>query len=155
MKRCDTTLTTTGTPGIPNHRPRALPHASLFTLGLATLLAVAPGPAAQAQNLQRQFPPKALRGEMVVVQPPRITMDGKAAQLSPGSRIRNTNNTIVLSASLVGKELNVNYVLDSHGSVHEVWILNASEAAKKMPGMGTERNYSFAPDQPAARNADN
>ena len=90
-------------------------------------------PAAQAQTLTRQFPAKALRGKLVVQQPPWVTLDGKTAQLSPGSRIRNTNNTLVLSASLVGQELTVNYLRDGQGLLHEVWILNAVEAADKRP----------------------
>ncbi len=98
---------------------------ALALLGLA--------PSTRAQNLTRQFPAKALRGKLIVQQPPWVTLDGKTAQLSPGSRIRNTNNTLVLSASLVGQELTVNYLRDGMGLVHEVWILNAVEAAEKRP----------------------
>lgn len=97
------------------------------------VLAFGLSPAAQAQNLTRQFPPKALRGKLVVVQPPMVTIDGQAAQLSPGSRIRNTNNTLVLSASIVNQEVVVNYLRDGQGLVHEVWILNAVETAEKRP----------------------
>jgi hypothetical protein len=99
------------------------------TLLALALLAFAP--AAPAQTLTRQFPTKALRGKLVVQQPPWVTIDGKTAQLSPGSRIRNTNNTLVLSASLVGQELTVNYLRDGQGLVHEVWILNAVEAGER------------------------
>jgi len=98
-----------------------------------TVLAFGLPPAAQAQNLTRQFPQKALRGKLVVVQPPLVTIDGKAAQRSPGSRIRNTNNTLVMSASMVNQEMAVNYLRDGQGLVHEVWILNAVEAAEKRP----------------------
>ena len=101
---------------------------ALLTLAL---LAFSLSPAAHAQNLTRQFPQKALRGKLIVVQPPMVTLDGAAAQLSPGSRIRNTNNTLVLSASLVGQEVVVNYVRDSLGQLHEIWILNEVEAAEK------------------------
>jgi hypothetical protein len=90
-------------------------------------------PTTQAQTLTRQFPAKALRGKLVVQQPPWVTLDGKTAQLSPGSRIRNTSNTLVLSASLVGQELTVNYLRDGQGLLHEVWILNAVEASEKRP----------------------
>lgn len=98
---------------------------------LLALAALGLAPAAQAQNLQRQFPAKALRGQLVVQQPPLVTIDGQPARLSPGSRIRNTNNTLVLSASLVGQELTVNYLRDGMGLVHEVWILNAVEADQR------------------------
>lgn len=100
---------------------------------LMALAALGLAPTAQAQTLKRQFPAKALRGKLIVQQPPWVTIDGKTAQLSPGSRIRNTNNTLVLSASLVGQELTVNYLRDGMGLVHEVWILNAVEAAEKRP----------------------
>jgi hypothetical protein len=53
---------------------------ALAGLGLCSL--------ALAQNAPRNFPTNALRGTLVVTQPPMITMDGKAAQLSPGARIK-------------------------------------------------------------------
>lgn len=112
-------------PSAPTRAPR---RTALLTLAL---LASSLLPAAQAQTLTRQFPDKALRGKLVVQQPPWVTIDGKTAQLSPGSRIRNTNNTVVLSASLVGQELAVNYVRDGQGLLHDVWILNAVEVSEK------------------------
>lgn len=107
-------------------RSGATRRTTLLALALLVL-----APAAPAQTLTRQFPAKALRGKLIVQQPPWVTIDGKTAQLSPGSRIRNTNNTLVLSASLVGLEQTVNYLRDGQGLVHEVWILNAVEAAEK------------------------
>lgn len=114
---------------LPPHT-RAPRRTALLVLAL---LASGLLPTAQAQTLTRQFPAKALRGKLVVQQPPWVTLDGKTAQLSPGSRIRNTNNTLVLSASLVGQELTVNYLRDGQGLLHEVWILNAVEASDKRP----------------------
>jgi hypothetical protein len=100
---------------------------TLLAIGLMTL-----GLTAHAQALPRKFPDNALRGTMVVTQPPWITMDGKSAQLSPGARIKNVNNTLVMSGSLVGQEIVVNYALNG-GLVHEVWILDQREAAQKRP----------------------
>lgn len=97
------------------------------------LLALGLWPAAQAQTQTRQFPAAALRGTLVVVQPPVITLNGKPARLSPGSRIRNTTNMLVMSGALVGQELTVNYVLEPLGMVHEAWILTPAEAAEKRP----------------------
>ena len=37
----------------------------------------------------------------------------------------------MLSASLVGQELTVNYLRDGMGLVHEVWILNAVEVRER------------------------
>ncbi|MEX1165761.1 MAG: hypothetical protein WEK74_02620 [Hydrogenophaga sp.] len=97
------------------------------------------GIAAQAQALPRNFPDNALRGAMVVTQPPLITMDGKATQLSPGARIKNLNNTVVMSGTLVGQQVVVNYTLNG-GQVHDVWILGEREAALKRPRAADLKN---------------
>lgn len=81
----------------------------------------------------RNFPPAALRGELQVQQPPIIAMDGKPDRLSPGVRIRDTNNMLVMSAALVNRPVVVNYVREPGGMVHEVWILNSEEALLKRP----------------------
>ncbi|WP_374411480.1 hypothetical protein [Hydrogenophaga sp.] len=91
---------------------------------------------ALAQNAPRNFPANALRGTMVVTQPPIITMDGKAAQLSPGARIKGPGNLLVLPGTVVGQELLVNYTVEPHGLVHEVWILTEAEAAEKRKRAG-------------------
>jgi len=134
MNRCFATLST------PSFRAR------LLTAALA--LTAAPWSAAQTQPV-RNFPDSALRAKMVVVQPPEITLNGEPARLSPGSRIRSQNNTLVLSGTLVGQEVLVNYVRDSLGLVHEVWMLNPAEAAEKRAGAATERNFRFSSETPA------
>jgi hypothetical protein len=102
---------------------------------------------AAAQQVQpRVFPPKALRGSMTVVQPPSILINGEAAQLSPGARIRDESNRLVLSGGLVGHTYLVNYTREIHGLVHEVWILTAAEAEEKRPGMEPKLNFGFASD---------
>ena len=103
---------------------------------LAGVLALAVLPTMAQPLPVRQFPPQALRGTLVVTQPPHITLDGKPAQLSPGARIKGANNLLVMSASLVGQELTVNYTTEQLGLVHEVWILNAAEAAEKRKRAG-------------------
>jgi hypothetical protein len=57
-------------------------------------------------------------------------MDGKPDRLSPGARIRDLNNMLVLSGGLVGKTIPVVYRRDAAGLVHEVWILTADEYSK-------------------------
>ena len=109
----------------------ALSLAPARRAGLLLALALALSPLAQAEALPRTFPDNALRGKMTVTQPPDIVLDGQPARLSPGSRIRNVNNTLALSGTLVGQELTVNYVRDGHGLVHEVWILSPNEIAQK------------------------
>ncbi|MES2911259.1 MAG: hypothetical protein V4718_07730 [Pseudomonadota bacterium] len=82
----------------------------------------------------RQFPKLAKRGEIVIVTPPDVVVDGKADRLSPGVRIRDANNNLVLSGTLVSQKLPVRYLRDNIGLVHEIWVLNAEEARQKMPG---------------------
>ncbi len=95
-----------------------------FVLLFALVLALP----AQAQ---RVFQASALRGELVVSQPPGALLNGKAVRLAPGARIRNASNMIQLSGSLVGQKLVVNYTLDPAGDLRDVWILTAAEQASK------------------------
>ena len=109
------------------HTRRQLATAALALLALPALAQTAPA---------RNFPTHALRGTLVVTQPPVITMDGQAARLSPGSRIRDTRNMLVMSGALLGQELTVNYTTEQHGLVHNVWILTEAEAAEKRKRAG-------------------
>ena len=117
---------------------RCTPHllGILFVLAAASPLATLPAHAQTATEFKpavRNFPPAALRGELVVTTPPGITLDGKADSLSPGARIHGLNNMLVLSGALVNQTLTVNYLRESAGQVHEVWILNSEEARLKRP----------------------
>jgi hypothetical protein len=62
--------------------------------------------------------------------PPIITVDGVADRLSPGARIRDRNNMLMLSGQLAGKTLYTVYRRDAAGLVHEVWLLNYEEFTK-------------------------
>jgi hypothetical protein len=115
-----------------NTMNRCLPNpTALFLktlpLAFASALALSASPCA-AQMMQRQLPPTAQRGVLEVTSPPDILINGSAERLSPGARIKASNNLLVLSATLVGQSLLVNYVRDPQGLVHEVWILTADEA---------------------------
>lgn len=130
--------------------PRLLRHAA------ALCLAVLAGAAAQAQV--REFPAAALRGVLQVTMPPVVVLDGKADRLSPGARIRGPANEFVLSASIAGAPLVVNYLREPNGLLHEIWVLTPAEAAIKRPGAVRERNFVFeselerkAPDRPPAK----
>lgn len=84
-----------------------------------------------AQAQQRLFDRNALRGELVIKAPPEVLLNGKAARLSPGVRIRNAQNMVQLSGSLLEQKLLVHYRLDGFGELSEVWILSPAEAAKQ------------------------
>jgi hypothetical protein len=87
--------------------------------------------AALPVQAQRVFQANALRGELVVTQPPEAMLNGKPMRLAPGARIRNPSNMIQLSGSLLGQKLAVNYTLDPAGELRDVWILSEAELAKK------------------------
>ena len=121
-----------------------------FFFGLAALLIATTGPAPQpaaAQGLVREFPAAAQRGTLEVTLPPDVLLNGQTERLSPGARIKNTNNTIVMSGSLVGQQVVVNYRRDPQGLIHEVWILSEAEAQLKRPGSSTWRNFFFDSDE--------
>jgi hypothetical protein len=100
------------------------------TAAAIALAAAALSPSAQAQ-VHRQFPPTALRGELVVIQPPAVSLNGQAATLSPGSRIRGDTNLLQQSGGLVGQKNIVHYTVDPNGHINDVWILNPAELANK------------------------
>lgn len=118
MNRCDS-------PPRSRAARRALLGALAAYLGLAGSLAVS------AQSFKRPFPAHALRGTLVVVSPTEVTINGQPERLSPGSRIRSTQNLLLMSGSLLGQELVVNYTRESLGLIHEVWILTPDEAREK------------------------
>ena len=95
---------------------------------IALLLSLA---AALPAHAQRVFQQSALRGELIITQPPEALLNGKPVRLAPGARIRNPQNMIQLSGSLLGQKLAVNYTLEPMGLVREVWILSEAELAKK------------------------
>ena len=111
----------------------------LLALGAAACLLGLPAwaqtdPEAPAKLNVRKFPPKAVRGEMVVLAPPVISMDGKQDRLSVGARIRDVNNNFVMSGPFLNQKLVVNYVRNNTGQVQDVWILNTEEAKEKRGG---------------------
>lgn len=76
----------------------------------------------------RNFPIDALRGRLRVLDAPVIRLDGREDRLSPGVRIRDARNLLVVSTAITGQDLLVNYTRDASGLVGEVWVLNADEA---------------------------
>ena len=100
-----------------------------------------------AAQTARPFPASALRGALQVTQAPELQLNGQPARLSPGARIRGTDNLLQLSASLSGQSLLVHYTQDPSGLVHEVWILTPDEAARKpWPSTAAEaQRWEFNP----------
>jgi len=96
--------------------------APVLALGLAT---------GHAQETITREAPKDVKLALLTVKlPPQIELDGKPDRLSPGSRIRDTRNFLVLSASLSGKTVPMVYRRDAAGLVHEAWLLTPDEYRK-------------------------
>jgi len=93
----------------------------------AAALAAAPAAAQQPRN----FPATALRGEIVVQQPPELLLNGRPARLSPGVRIRGENNLLMVSGAIANQRLLVHYTVDISGLIGEIWILTAAERARQ------------------------
>jgi hypothetical protein len=99
-----------------------------------------------AQETVRQFPAAARRATLEVTTPPNVLLNGLPERLSPGARIKGPNNLLVLSGNLVGLRVAVNYLRDPQGLVHEIWILNETEALQKRAGSEPTINFSFGSD---------
>ena len=95
----------------------------------------------QVSPAVRKFPANAWRGELLILTPPEISMNGKPDRLSPGSRIRNAEDFQVLSGTLVNRKLVVNYTRDNMGLVHQVWLLTREEAREKRAAGPSEKRY--------------
>lgn len=98
----------------------------------AAALAALPLGAARAQSARR-FPRNALRGDMVFVAHPEVSLNGKPARLSPGSRVRDMANMNALPTALAGNRAVVLYTLDAMGLVKDVWILAPAEIERLWP----------------------
>jgi hypothetical protein len=116
----------------------------MYRCATALLLALTLALPAQAQ---RTFENTALRGELVVTAPPQALLNGKPVRLAPGVRIRNQQNMIQLSGSLLEQKLLVHYTLDGMGLVRDVWILTDEEAQRRPWPRSVEESqrWSFDP----------
>jgi hypothetical protein len=96
---------------------------------LAALLLATALPA--LAQMQRNFPANALRGELLVQQPPDVQLNGRAARLAPGARIRGADNLLQMSGALSGQRLVVHYTLDNAGQLMDIWVLTPAELARR------------------------
>lgn len=123
-------------------------------ISLALLAACVLSASLGAQPAPRPFPPAALRGLLQITQPPEALLNGEPARLAPGARIFSPQQTLLLSAGLVGQTLVVNYTRDTYGLLHQVWLLTEAEAALPRAGwqgsnIRFESQIDPAPDAPA------
>ena len=95
-------------------------------LALALPLAAWLAPAA-AQT--RAFPQNTLRGTIVFADYPELRLNGRPTTLTPGSRVRDRDNRIVMAGALAGQRALVHYTLEIGGTqVRDVWTLRPEEA---------------------------
>ncbi|MDE2402107.1 MAG: hypothetical protein KGL90_10615 [Burkholderiales bacterium] len=124
-------------------------HRCLVTAAAIVALAaplLAPLSAQAQQQVQRNFPANALRGTLTVSAPPDVLLNGEAARLAPGARIRGQNNMLLMSGAVTGQELIVNYTTEQYGLVHDVWVLRDEEIAKRWPKSQEEAaKWTFDP----------
>src|SRR5688572_1131293 len=107
-------------------RARLIQVAFAAVAGLSFILPTA----ALAPGIQRDAPKGVVLGQLTLTAPPEVAMGGKPDRLTPGTRIRDLNNMLVLTGSAGGQTLPVVYRRDASGLVHEVWILTAEEYSK-------------------------
>lgn len=102
-------------------------------LALLTLLITHASSAQGLSNpipLKRTFTDVTLRAQLTFLNPPALTLNGQPALLSPGSKIRNQNNLVVLSGTLVGQQFKVHYTLDPiTDQIRDIWLLRPEEEA--------------------------
>ncbi len=144
MNRCPT----------PSCRParRRVTLTGLAAISALMLVTVARAQLAEPQS--RAFPASALRGTLIVTAAPDVLIDRRPARLSPGARIRDDRNMLVMSGALSGREFIVNYTREAHGLIHDVWILTPAEIALKRPGATPERNFLFGFEADAPKRDD-
>lgn len=95
----------------------------------------------------RYFPQRALRGELVIGVTPDVKLNGKAARLAPGARIRNAVDQVATPGSLYDQKLTVLYTTDINGLLMDVWVLNEVELANKSWPTSPQQASQLAFDQ--------
>jgi len=78
----------------------------------------------------RNFPEKAVRGELKSHRYPYMTIGDKTLRLAPGARIFNEQNLIIVPVSLQSRKTPIMYTTDMNGNLSRVWLLTAEEAGR-------------------------
>lgn len=107
-------------------------------LSMALAAAALAVPALACAQFTRTLPTDSLRGEVTFGQPPEVLLNGQPMRLAPGARIRDAQNMLALSGTLMGQKHKVNYTVDSYGLLFNVWILRADELARRWPSTPNE-----------------
>lgn len=100
-----------------------------FIVSLMALLCAVPAWA------ERNFPPAAIRGNMKAFKYPAMKIGDKAYRLSPGSRIYNKQNLIIMPVAVQNTPTPIMYMLDTRGDLSQVWLLTTDEALRHPLGL--------------------
>ncbi|HEX4985467.1 MAG TPA: hypothetical protein VFV71_05270 [Burkholderiales bacterium] len=98
---------------------------------IAALALVAAALCPLQSSAERVFPQAARRGDMKAYSYPAMKIGDYVYRLSPGSRIFNEQNLIIMPASLQRQLAPIMYTLDMRGDLAEVWLLTSEEAARR------------------------
>ncbi len=116
--------------------------AVVLLLGFVLALTATPGEGFAARN----FPRDARFGKLTAFTYPYASIGGKALRMSPGAKIYNEQNLIIMPAAM-RQQAKVLYRLDNAGSLSAIWLLTEHEAAafeRRLPSVKP------APDNGAA-----
>ena len=103
-------------------------------LGLALALPLClPVQAQQAQPRLVPIPAKAKRAKISFSGSNTVLVDGKQALLAPGARIFDSNNMLLMFASLNGTVVAKYTVEENTGLLMNVWVLTPEEVATPDP----------------------
>jgi hypothetical protein len=86
--------------------------------------------AAPSAALDRMFPPSAYRGELKAHEYPHYKIGSRSYRMSPGGRIFNQQNLIIMPVSLQEQTAQIMYAVDINGQLSAIWLLTPEEAAK-------------------------
>jgi hypothetical protein len=104
---------------------------SMTKIQLACFAAILVLAGAAQAFAERNFPEQAMRGELKAYEYPLMKIGDNVYRLSPGSRIFNQQNLIIMPASLQVQTAPVMYMLDMSGDLSRVWLLTGDEAARR------------------------
>jgi hypothetical protein len=91
-------------------------------------LLLALGTASAQQPRPVPIPDNAVYGELKAFRYPEAKIGERVLRLSPGARVYDTRNLIIMPASMPPKA-SVRYRLDIQGQISQMWLLTKAEAA--------------------------
>jgi hypothetical protein len=114
---------------VPVRRARRLTRfacrlTAVALLGCVLALGAPPGAVSAARNL----PKDARFGKLTAFTYPYASIGGKALRMSPGAKIYNEQNLIIMPVAM-RQQAKVLYRLDNAGSLSAIWLLTEHEAA--------------------------